>query len=229
VIIPEAYHPSHPMGSSFCIAVDPNINNINALIYVHIPKNASCWVKYYLEQLEAFFHNYYQEFNKDKHLALVILRDPVERWISALSQFSVGQISNDRYHIDRINWEKITDSIIRDNHFQPQCDFFANIPEDKIVWFRCDSTLENTFVTFLKQYNINLKLLAQENDINNIFNITKKIPKKNFNGKLLPQQQLIVEKIKNVLDQTPRYVEKIKDLYKNDYKFLNSVTYYDPR
>lgn len=229
MIIPEAYHPLHPLGSSFCIRVNPPIENVSDLIYINIPKNASSWVKYYLRQMQASFHNYHQEFNKDQHLALVILRDPLERWISALAQLSETQYPTSQYQIDRIDWEKITTTIIRDSHFQPQCDFFANIPLDRVIWFRCDSTLEHNFSNFLKKYNVNLTLLKEEQDYDNIFHLAKKIPKKNVDGRLFPPRQLIVEKIKSILDQNPGYVKKLKDLYKNDYEFLNGVSYYESR
>jgi hypothetical protein len=230
VIIPEAYHHMHLMGDSTYVAVDPSVNNVSGLVYVHIPKNASCWIKYHLNQVQSNVYNYYhQGFDAGKHLALVVLRDPVERWISAMGQILVGNKPDWHMHVDNLDWNKVTTKILHNNHTQPQHEFFANIPHDRIVWFRCNDFLKNNFKNFLKEYNFNLDLLSEENDVNNIFNITKKVPQRIVNDFQTPRQQQIVDKILLILNKHPEYIERIKNLYQQDYKLFNSVPYYEPR
>lgn len=220
----------HPMGDSTYVAVDPAVNHVSGLVYVHIPKNASCWIKYHLTQARSLNYNYYdQGFDAEKNMALVVLRDPVERWISAMGQILVGNSPNYHLHVDNVDWNKITSEIFRNNHTQPQHEFFANIPHDRIVWFRCDDSLKENFNNFLKQYNFDLEFLSEENDVNNIFNVTKKVPEKIINNFKTPKQQQIVDKILLVLNQHPEYVERIKNLYQQDYEFFNSVPYYESR
>jgi hypothetical protein len=72
-------------------------------------------------------------------------------------------------------------------------------------------------------------LLPADQDTSNIFNVTKKVPEKIINNYLTPPQQVIVDKIQLVLDQHPEYVDRIKNLYQEDYKLFNNVPYYDPR
>jgi hypothetical protein len=230
VIIPKAYSPEHPMGSSALIPVDPAVNNIEHLIYVNIPKNASCWARHHLGMIHAKNYNYYQQgFDKKSNLALVILRDPVERWISAMGQILVGINLYSPIHIDSIDWSSFTQEMFINNHTQPQQDFFANIPHECIVWFRCDSSLNQNFVSFLKEYNLHVDLLPAEQDIKNIFNFTKKVPKRTIEKYSGPTQQEIVDKIKTVFDAHPEYVDNLRTLYKEDYQLLNSVTYYESR
>jgi hypothetical protein len=231
VIIPEAYHPNHPMGDSTCIVIDPPVNYISGLVYVHVPKNASCWVKHHLCQTQSIFYNYYhQGFDVEKNLALVILRDPIERWISAMGQILVGyNTPGHPLHIDKLNWDQITTKIFRNNHTQPQHEFFANIPQDRIVWFYCNRSLKDKFQHFLTQYRVNITWLPENQDLDNKFNITKKVPEKIINDYLAPAQQIIVDKIKKVLEYHPEYIERIKNLYQEDYNLINSVPYYDPR
>jgi hypothetical protein len=226
------------MGNSTFIKLDCAIDNTHGLIYVHVPKNASCWVKHHLSQTCSTLYNYYhQGFDATKHIALVVLRDPVERWISAMGQVLVGNRPDYYMHVDNLDWDKITRKIMRNNHMQPQHEFFANIPHDRIVWFRCDDKLTENFSNFLKHYNLTINLLPADQDAGNIFNVTKKIPERIINthlgldefNYLAPPQQEIVDKIKNVLDKNPEYVERIKQLYKEDYQLLNTVPYYDPR
>lgn len=230
MIIPEAYHHMHPMGDSKYVAVDPVANNISGLVYVQIPKNASCWMKYHLQQARSIDYNYYEQgFDPKKNLALVVLRDPVERWISAMGQILIGNTPDCHMHIDNLDWNDITQKIVRNNHTQPQHEFFANIPHDRIVWFRCDNFLKEKFSNFLNQYNLKINLLPQELDVNNIFNVTIKVPEKIIANYQAPPQQVIVDKIQTVLDQHPGYIDRIKDLYQQDYRLFNSVPYYESR
>jgi hypothetical protein len=118
-----------------------------------------------------------------------------------------------------------------DDHTQSQSDFIANIPQDSIVWFRCDLALPENFVNFLSKYNIEIDLLSESDDCNNIFNITKKVPSRIIkqNNYLAPPQQEVVDKIVKKLEQNPQYVERIKQFYQDDINLYNTVPYYVAR
>ena len=132
-------------------------------------------------------------------------------------------------HVDRIDWNEMTKTIYRNNHTQPQHEFFANIPHDRIVWFHCNDQLENNLIKFLGSYNIQVRVMPADNDVDNVFNVTSKIPERAFGLYNAPPQQIIVDKIKKVLDKNPEYVERLQQLYQQDYQLLNTVPYYDPR
>jgi len=236
MIRPAAYSNWHPMGSSQRLPLPDGGN----LIYVQIPKNASCWVKYYVSQLKSQTHNYYdQGFDVAKDVVAVILRDPVERWISGMAQVLTPYHPKHPMHISKIDWDQITQSIFHNNHTQPQHEFIANLPHDRIVWFYCDSALQGKFMHFLKQYNFNPTVLSAEQDTENMFNVTKRTPARIVKcGEVggmkdrdwtVPPQQDTVEVIRQVLDRHPEYVDRLKNLYREDYELINSVTYYDAR
>lgn len=230
MIIPEAYHPMHPMGSSMLIELDKSVDDTNGLIYVPIPKNYSNWIKYHLQQASYKLYNYYdQGFDSDKHMALIVLRDPIDRWISAMGQILVGCSPGWHMHVDQIDWNEMTKTIYRNNHTQPQHEFFANIPHDRIVWFRCDDQFENNFTKLLSRYGIEICVMPVDNDVDNVFNVTSKIPERSIGFYNAPPQQVIVDKIKKVLDENPEYVKRLQQLYQQDYQLLNTVPYYDPR
>lgn len=245
MIIPEAYHHMHPMGDSTFVKLDQSGDSTTGLIYVHVPKNASCWVKHHLNQVQPTPYNYYHHgFDAEQHLALVVLRDPVERWISAMGQILVGNRPDWPMHVDNMDWDNTTQEILRNNHTQPQHEFFANIPHDRIVWFRCDDQLPKNFSSFLKQHNLTVDLLSTDQDTSNIFNVTKKVPEKiidiirstdpitgdlNYGNFVAPPQQIIVDKIKSVLIQHPKYIQNIENLYQEDLKLFHNVPYYEPR
>ena len=236
MIRPAAYSDQHPMGDSMQLPLPDGGN----LVYVQIPKNASCWVKYYLGQLKAVSHNYYdQGFDVAIDQALVVLRDPVERWISGMAQVLTGFDPSHLMNVNNVDWDQITCSVFRNNHTQPQHEFIANLPHNRTVWFYCDSSLQDKFIHFLKQYNFNPTILPTEQDTENKFNVSKRTPSKIIrHGEpggviggdwTMPPQQDIVDQIRQVLDQHPEYVERLKNLYREDYNLIDSVTYYDPR
>ena len=55
-------------------------------MYVNIPKCASSWTKPNLLDHQFEFYNYHQDHLYHKH-ALVVLRDPLERWLSGVCEF----------------------------------------------------------------------------------------------------------------------------------------------
>jgi hypothetical protein len=224
MIIPKAASIDHPMGDSRFMDLSTPIDGISKLVYVQIPKNASCWVKHHFMPADAY--NYYTDgFDNNKHLALVVLRDPVERWISGIGQYLAGFTPEHKFYIDNINWESLTTRVVLDDHTQPQSDFIANLSPDNIVWFKCDNNLPNNFVDFMKKYDININLLDEKDDVTNIFNITKKVKP----GSQTVAQQTIVDKIINKLNENPKYVDRIKDFYRYDCKLYNTVPYYVAR
>ena len=215
MIIPKTYDLCHPMGDSRFMDLATPVNGISKLVYVQIPKNASCWVKRHFMPADAY--NYYTNgFDNNEHLALVVLRDPVERWISGIAQHLVGWTPGTNLYIDNIDWEALMTRVVLDNHTQPQGAFIANLPHDNIVWFKCDNNLPTDFISFMKTYNTDINLLDEKDDATNIFNVTKKAP----------AQQTVVDKIISKLNENPKYLDRIKEFYQDDYKLYNTVPYY---
>ena len=230
MIIPKSAGQDRIMGESRFMKLVQPVDRINGLLYVNIPKNASCWTVHHFMPADPY--NYHtQGFNPAHNLCLVIMRDPVSRWISGMGQFLVGWKPNTKWHIDTLDWNQLIDRVVFDDHTQAQCDFIANIPRDSIVWFRCDSTLPANFVDFLSRYNIKIDLLSESDDCDNIFNITKKVPSRIISphNYIAPPQQEIVDKIKNKLEQNPELIEKIKQFYQEDLELYNTVPYYVAR
>lgn len=230
MIIPKSASLDRIMGESRFMRLDKPVDQVNGLMYVNIPKNASCWAVHHFMPADPY--NYYdQGVDPNHHVCLVILRDPVSRWISGMGQFLVGHRPNSPWYIDTTNWDRVLDRMVFDDHTQAQSDFIANIPQDRIVWFRCDSMLPTNFVDFLSSYNIKIDLLPESNDCDNIFNITKKVPSKLIekNNFQAPPQQEVVDKIVKKLEQNPQYVERIKQFYQDDFNLYNTVPYYVAR
>lgn len=228
MIIPKAVGTGHPMGDSRFMDLSTPIDGISKLVYVQIPKNASCWFKHHFMPANAY--NYYTNgFDNNEHLALVVLRDPIERWISGLGQYLIGFTPDHKFYIDNIDWEVATTQVVFDEHTQPQHDFIANLSHNNIVWFKCDNNLPINFIDFIKKYNIDVKLLDEKDDVTNIFNITKKVQATLIKKYQAPAQQTVVDKVISKLNENPKYLDRIKEFYLDDYKLYNTVPYYVAR
>ena len=55
-------------------------------MYINVPKNASSWTKPNLLDHQFEFYNYHSDHLYHKH-ALIVLRDPLERWLSGVCEF----------------------------------------------------------------------------------------------------------------------------------------------
>ena len=172
--------------------------------YVHIPKNASCLVKIYWDGAEQLNYND-SPLPKDSRI-VVVLRDPVDRWLSGYAQTAHTLIDN----LADINWKTVFSKIDYDNHTAPQHKFIEGLDHNQIDFFS----------------NIGIKqaldeYLPFENDINldalrPLLNISSDDPHKNS----------IIECAKMQLKLEPKYLEHLKEYYARDYELINTVDFY---
>ena len=116
------------------------VNQQKKFCYFNIPKCASMWMRKYLsdmgkEQLEYSWANCnFTSDNLDKHIPLVLLRDPVDRWISACP--AIGVIENIVTNVRAIaNVLVQIDSWMADEHTTPQFDFIDGLNLSQAVYF----------------------------------------------------------------------------------------------
>lgn len=229
---------NHPIGQSYCLFEQ---NPDRCLIYVNIPKNASSWTKHHMPG--ALFNYLTKTFYTDPGLSfsqiprwpsgplavsyLVILRDPIDRWITGLAQYLNGWAPDHPLHINNIDWNMVFDKVVFDSHTQPQCDFIQGIDHDHTFWLRCDQTLATNFAKVFEQFTgRSLTITTQDQDPDNVFNVTRK--NKPTVGEVFTTelQQNIVDKIKTVLSQNPQYVDRLCAYYQKDIDLYNSVKFY---
>ena len=159
----------------------------------------------------------------------MILRDPVNRWITGLAQYLQGynDDSNHPLHINNIDWDMIFDTVVFDGHTRSQCKFIKGIDHSKIIWLRCDHTLAKNYGTIMEQFTgTPFKITTEDQDLTNVFNITKKaLPAGTglFNTEL---QQNIINRISEKLSSNPDYFYKLQSFYKKDYKLFHTVNFY---
>ena len=216
---PLANSKAHPLGQSRVINVDPVLYGISQLIYVNIPKNASSWISLQFNQginHDAENINYYDIVDLAQCRFIVILRDPLDRWISGMTQMIYtepyqlfDQVNN--IHIDTFDWELVMEKIEYDNHTQKQVDFIYSIPHNQIVWLNFDNQLKDNFINLMLSYGCNVEIKKSDKD-----NITPKHSAK----------RSVINKIVSKLDQHPEYRQKIINHYHEDYDLFNTVSFY---
>lgn len=230
---PVANSKFHQLGQSRVINIDPVLYGISQLIYVNIPKNASSWALLQFNQgisHDAKNINYYDIVDFAQCQFIVILRDPIDRWISGMTQmiytepeqhfgYILGRpgvltkrvaIINPMY-IDTFDWELCMEKIEYDNHTQKQVDFIYGIPHNQIVWLKFDDQLKDNFINLMLSYGCDVEIKKSDKD-----NITKENSIK----------QSVMNKIASKLDQNIEYRQKIIDYYHEDYDLFNTVSFY---
>ena len=183
--------------------------------YLSIPKNASTYTGNLLKYNDWEWYNVNQEhFQK----AVIVLRDPLDRWISGISQYLCSYILGKDYGSDHLiedynelSHRLIFDNLIFDDHTTPQINFINLIPnhiQKYYIWANRDTLVDSlchVVGTTLKNNQDLLDNSKESNyDTNNLSNFFK-------------SRLTINEK------------KKIYDLYREDYDLVNSVNIHGTR
>jgi hypothetical protein len=181
----------------------------NGLVYVNIPKNISTVFRQLLTNLG------FNEFAYDTKFAytrpfVVILRDPIDRWVSGVTQY----LLNHNITPDNIPFTLLFKNIMLDHHTEPQSHYINNLVSSDINYIlfdQCDrKQLWNTFSKCFSSYGF-------QNDWTD-FKYSDYIMS---NEKRQYHELLLLELQSNT---TAR--EKIQEFYKQDYNLINSVTFF---
>lgn len=182
----------------------------NNLMYVQIPKNASSWTKPNLRDLGWEDFNYHYDHLYKKH-ALVVLRDPVSRWLSGICEYFA--LYHADINIDEFNktfYELIMEQITFDDHTEQQHYFIEGLSHSNITFFFCDDDYRLRFGTFIQELGVENKYHRYEYQ-----HTTDGSPIRSKFKKIF--ETLLLE---------PKYLSKIKDYYKKDYELINTVNFY---
>jgi len=187
------------------------------LMYVNIPKNASSWTKPNLKDWGWEDYNYHQDrlYNKQ---AMVILRDPVERWLSGVCEyFTLYHSDIDVTQFNTAFYDFLMDQLTLDDHTEKQFYFIDGLSHRNITWFWCDSTYRDCFSQFLKEQGFDNKY--------NRYNYQHTTE----NRKDGDARRSDFKKIFDPLLKNSKYLDKIKNHFNEDYELINSVKFFGSR
>jgi hypothetical protein len=197
---------------------------------LHIPKNASSFI---LDWATGTGHWHVHALADVQHHAslqevIIVLRDPVQRWLSGFSQYACSWILNASRFFDtatgpssqfqrqtgsdfvtHYNW--LTERLIFDNletfddHVWPQTSFFEDLlPDVARKYFLLDRDFDPQFMRYLDLPAPNLDLDRNRGDAD-------------------PDMQKIRQFLQARLDSVPELMTAIKQAYQRDYEVIEAL------
>lgn len=182
-------------------------------MYVNIPKNASSWTKPNLLDLGWSNYNYHTD-NLYNKTAIVVLRDPLERWISGMAEY-LNRIhpSFEEHMLNQSFIELIVDRVAFDDHTEKQVLFLQNLNKDNCVFLKCNQSYSESFSAFL-----------------NSIGFPNRYYKYNWQNVSSDQERLSIKTIfQKLINNNSDYQKKVEWYFEEDYNLINSVKFYDPR
>ena len=181
------------------------------LMYVHIPKNASSWTKPNLLDWEWEFYNYHTDNLYHKH-ALIVLRDPVDRWLSGIAEYMYLKHRDlDLAKISNAMLDLIFERIAFDDHTEQQILFLQNLDLNRCTFFWCDETYRGKFSKYLEQTNMPNKYYKY-----NYQHVTAQEPVRNNFKKFFT----------HTINNNSKYLKQLQWYFSKDYKLIESVKFY---
>lgn len=184
----------------------PNID----LMYVNIPKNATSWTKVALISHQWECYNYHLD-NLYHKKPLVVLRDPIDRWVSGIAEFFYlyhRDLSTDSFNSTVC--DIIFDKVAFDDHTERQTYFLEGLDPENCVYFMFDNNYQPLFSQFLSGHGIS--------------NTFTDIEKKHVSD-LEPVRRNFKKFFKDKLTE-PNYLNQIKSYFEPDYQLIDSVKFY---
>ena len=184
------------------------------LCYIPIPKNSSSYVGQLLAKNGWGYSNFLTDDLTNKKI-IVLLREPMDRWVAGITQYMCSALLNKGRTVDIIinQWTAITrdlifDRVIFDDHTEKQVYFINNIPKESCVFFNSASQPELAIKNYLNTQGI---------DLNIDFIIDKNQTQSDVH------KEKLFNFIKTQLTEDPRRINRIKNIYKEDYELWNET------
>jgi hypothetical protein len=188
-------HLGHKLGECW-------IDKINDKTYIHIPKNASSFVKGVLIGSGGFWHHSNTLINSNENL--IMLRDPIDRWVSGITQYL-----HNSNQID-MPTDLVFDKITFDDHTDLQTYFLQDVDLDKSTFMFVDGNLRANLARWIydHRYRTNIDVAIQ------------------YNASSEDDRATTKDYYTKLLDQKPELVLKLQQHFEEDYKLIDKVKFY---
>jgi hypothetical protein len=173
------------------------------IYYLPIMKNAHKWARGIPKNAERY------KYASNKKPDIIILRDPLERWISGSAQFHYNSLDKGWQSLDEIV-KYCFDKIEQDVHTIKQTSYLENVDTSEATWFYINESFQQSYIDWLIEHRVELK------------------PKDrwNFNSASESDAKLkIINRLRKELED-PEKAKQIVDFYAEDYKLIESVEFY---
>jgi hypothetical protein len=185
------------------------------LMYIHIPKNASSWTKPNLQDWGWEFYNYHLDMVSPYKHAIIVLRDPVDRWLSGIGEyFTLYHKNIDLAFLGRGFFDLVFDRIAFDDHTERQVNFISGIDTARATFFLCDKNYRQNFGEFVAKH------LGE----NGYHRYDYQHVSENS-----PERQRIKNIFKQELEKNSKYQRQLKNYFQLDYELIEQVEFYGTR
>lgn len=187
----------------------------SGVFYLNIPKNAST---YLTNILYNNGWNYHSADCSQVNQCIVVLRDPIDRWVSGFATYASSWLLSAGYGSDHFVEDYtplverlIFDNLVFDDHTTPQAEFVSQLPAIDVTYFKLNKNI-------IQQIGKHLNISLTVTDVDT-----------NASGSNYDQKQ-ITTFIQHQIDNDPVLKSRIIERYKNDFNLISSVQFYnDPR
>lgn len=177
------------------------VDEVNNKSYIHIPKNASSFVKGVLIGSGGFWHHSETLVNSGENL--IMLRDPIDRWCSGITQYLINNKQD-------LSIDEVFDRITFDDHTDLQTYFLQGVDLSKATFMLVDQDLRANLNHWITDngYRTNVDIAIQYNASAD-------------DDRILTKRYYI-----ELLEQRPDLVLKLNEHFKEDYNLINQVKFY---
>lgn len=182
---------------------------------LNIPKNASTFLSNVLAS-NGWQHHILGDHGPLVQQAIVIVREPIERWISGFATYASSWLLGEGYGSDHFvqDYNDLTERIIFDNlifddHTTPQSAYIDQLPTlMQTTYFRLDRNV----VTSISEYT-GLEIVVSDVDAN--------VSEDHYD------QKQISKFIRNRINRNPVLKDRISEQFKCDFDLIDSVQLYN--
>jgi hypothetical protein len=168
-----------------------------SITFVHIPKNASSFVKGCLLSTEKFTHSN-SLITAERYL--IALRDPIERWVSGITQLMSVP---DNQHL---TLQDLVSTVTFDDHTELQTYFLQDVDIDRCTFLKVNQNLRTNIKLWLGEHGY----IHTGPDVPNINE----------------GNQLAKDRFAAMVDGNSQIKLKLAEHYANDYELINRVKFY---
>ena len=171
------------------------------IAYIHIPKNASSFVKGVLMGARGFWHHSETLIKCNENL--IMLRDPIDRWASGIAQY----LYNSKLNIPD---DEIFEKITFDDHTDLQTYFLTGVDLSNATFIKVDENLRSNLSSWMiaRGYLTNVNIAHA------------------YNASHSDDRATIKTKYTKLVAENPEYMLKLKEHFKQDYELINRVKFY---
>jgi len=185
-------------------------NSNSSYCYVPIPKNAHNWGKRFFQNYANFNPLPLAEANNPRKRYIVFLRDPIEKWISGITQwFFMNHVGSETYTLDNTMITLLASLVKIDTHTEHQLHFLQGIPPSRCVFFNIDDPLfENNLKYFSHQV---LRCRFPKNDLEKLNTAEENSFKKDM-----------IVQLRKALETNDYLKKRVTEYYSKDISFINA-------